>query len=692
MSRTPPAGRDDSRTASLSRELSEFLLELSIGVHRYAMYPPGHPSLLPAAENVIGRLGQIFATQRSLSIGVAMDQLIIEGVATDPKHPVLKELAGRLHGHQLGAISFSRGVEVAEVEELLLTLARDPEREGDPLGLRPSNLIPSWEHVRLFPLGYGELQLTETGEEDEAEQDRSTHLWIGLASAAMASEDPEGVSPSTGAEEVAESIKGHRREAAYDQVIVGYLLQLADELKSDEARESESVRRRVSTLIRELDQPTLDRLVQMGGDLEQRKKFVLDANQSLAVDSVIKILQAAASASQQTISSSLTRLLTKLSTHASSGPARVRTQADNALRENVEELLEGWELEDPNPDAYTLILDSMSQAAPIFASEDPGDEVGGITGAHRLCQMSLELNSWGPTVEHAATKLVDEGDLGFLIYLIDMAPEGSAASTRLRDFLASPTQLRRLLEGVDADEATLKMIVANMGEDAIPILLEALKESESRAIRRKVFDALAGSPADVGSAVMPHMEDQRWYVLRNLLALVQKLNKPPEGFSAAKFLEHEDPRVRREAFPLAVKEPGRHERALALGLADRDERLLRMALMEVQASIPEAIVPVLVNRVIHSDRPSDLKAMGVRALGASGSSLALEALLEVASSGKSILGRMKLATTSPEVLRALQVLSRRWSHDRRAREVTRLAQKSRDPKVRAAVSEEGGAR
>lgn len=673
----------------MSWELSEFLLELSIGVHRYAMYPPDHPSLLPAAQNVLGRLGQIFADRRSLSIGIARNQLIIEGVATDPEHPVLKDLARRLHGHQLGAISFSKGLELPEVQGLLQTLAADPEREGDPLGLRPSTLMPSWDHTRLFPLGYGDLEMAEADMDREPEEDRSTHLWIGLARAAMASEKSEDVSPSTGAEDVAESIKNHRREAAYDQVIVGYLLQLADELRSGEGRESESVRRRVSTLIRELDKPTLDRLVQMGGNIEQRKKFVLDANQSLAVDSVVKILQAAASASEQTISSSLTRLLMKLSTHASSGPRRVRNQADTALRENVEELLDGWQLKDPNPDAYTLILDSMSSAAPIFTTGQADEEAVEITGAHRLCQMALELDFWGPTVERAVTELLDQGDLGFLIYLIDMAPQGSATAIRLQDHLASPSQLRRLLEGVDVEEATLKMIVSRMGEEALPVLLEALTESESRAIRRKVFDALARSDLDVGSVVGQHLEDPRWYVLRNLLALIHKREDAPVGFSAARFLEHEDPRVRREAFPLAVREPGHRERALALGLADADERLLRMALLEVQSSIPEAVVPVLVSRVIHSDRPSDLKAMGVKALAGSGSSLALEALLEVASSGKSILGRMKLATATPEMLRALWVLSEQWSDDRRARELVRLARKSRDPQVRAAVSESG---
>ena len=688
MTETPPPGDGQSQSAALSRELSELLLELSIGVHRYAMYPPGHPSLLPAAENIIGRLGEIFMDRRSLSIGVARDQLVIEGVATESKHPVLRDLAKRLHGHQLGAVSFTKGVVVLEVEALLKTLATDPEREGDPLGLLPRDEIPSWEHARLYPLGYDQLEMKSGGDAEEQEPERATHLWLGLARSAMATDNPDEVNPSTGAESVAESIKSHRREAAYDQVIVGYLLQLADELKSGKGGESETVRKRVSTLIRELDEPTLQRLVGMGGSLEQRKRFVLDANQSLAVDSVMKILQAAANASQQNISHSLTRLLSKLSIHAASGTARVRDQADTALRDNVEELIDGWKLEDPNPDAYTLILDSMAKAAPVFHEEVEEDE-SPLTGAHRLFQMSLEVDAWGPTVAKAVSDLIEAGEVSYLLKMADAAPEGSVVAEKLRDHLTSPSQLRRLLAGSDVDEATLRSVVQRMGKGAIPTLLDALTESESRSVRRKVFDVLTQIGGDVGDAIMARLDEPRWFVVRNMLALVQRLPEKPEAFSAGPFMDHKDPRVRREAFPLAIREPALRERTLASGLADQDERLLRMALIEIQSSVPETLVPVLVNRVIRSEKPLDLRAMGVRALQSSESTLALEILLELSSSGKTLLGRRKIAPSSPEVLAALRVLDASWSHAPRAREFLKAALRSKDPEIRKAVSSTG---
>src|SRR5207302_4838389 len=105
-------------TTSLSRELADFLIELSIALHKHAMYPEGHPSLAPAAAGVTRRAEHLFEERTLLALGVARQQLVIEGVATDAKNPVLSELAGRLHRHHLGAVTFHRGRSEEHTSEL----------------------------------------------------------------------------------------------------------------------------------------------------------------------------------------------------------------------------------------------------------------------------------------------------------------------------------------------------------------------------------------------------------------------------------------------------------------------------------------------------------------------------------------------------------------------------------------------
>ena len=100
-----PSAPAKPAVATLSRELADFLVELSITLNKHAIYPSSHPLLDVAVDGVANRIGTLFVGDReSLSIGVARRQLIIEGVATDPLNPVLKELAQRLHEHHVGAV------------------------------------------------------------------------------------------------------------------------------------------------------------------------------------------------------------------------------------------------------------------------------------------------------------------------------------------------------------------------------------------------------------------------------------------------------------------------------------------------------------------------------------------------------------------------------------------------------------
>src|SRR2546428_5070683 len=65
-----------SEKSALSRELADFLIELSIALHKHAMYPEGHPSLAPAAGGVTRRAERLFEDRTTLALGVARQQLV----------------------------------------------------------------------------------------------------------------------------------------------------------------------------------------------------------------------------------------------------------------------------------------------------------------------------------------------------------------------------------------------------------------------------------------------------------------------------------------------------------------------------------------------------------------------------------------------------------------------------------------
>ncbi|MDQ3519049.1 MAG: hypothetical protein M3466_11680 [Gemmatimonadota bacterium] len=422
MTRATTAGDN----ASLSRELADFLVQLSIAMHKHAIYPPAHPMLSGAVDGVIARLGEMLSTRATMSLGVARSQLVIEGVATDPENPLLRELAQRLHRHHLGAVKFSLGVTSEQIADFLCTVAVDADRTGDPLGDR-KDPVERWAHICLYPLSYGQLELIEKkeGEEDTGAGGvaRGATLWIGLARAALAAEEDADVSLSTDPAMVAKAIDAGSREKAYDQVIVGYLLHIANELKTAGQGEAEALKRRVTQMVGALRPETVSRLLGMGGDIAQRRQFVLDAAQGMAADVVVQVVQAAADASGETISHSLLRLLSKLAAHAQDGNDGSRGRADTALREQVTRLVADWELEDPNPDAYRAVLEGMSRAAPMVGSA----ESASVADSPRILAMSLELGVVGPPTWLAVEEMLANGQASPLFdFLSDAAPDNTA--------------------------------------------------------------------------------------------------------------------------------------------------------------------------------------------------------------------------------------------------------------------------
>ncbi len=668
--------------ATLSRDLADFLIELSIALHKHAMYPEGHPSLAPAAAGLTRRAALLLQDRATVSLGVARNQLVIEGVATDPKHPVLRELAGRLHRHHLGAITFRRGVEQEEVADALQTLAIEAERTGQPLGLGDRDRLAAWPHVQLHALTYERLELTDQSGPAAGEGDaRAAQLWVGLARAALATA-PEDTRPTpTEPAVIAQAIDQHSKAEAtgYDQVIVGYLLQIAAELKTAGSAEAAALRRRTSRLIRTLKPETLQRLVRMGGDFAQRRQFVSDAADGMAVDAVLDILKAAAETSHATISHSLVRLLSKLAVHAEVGAAPVRPQADAALREQVQQLLAGWTLSDPNPGAYGAALQRMAQAAPAGAPRTDHH----ATEPDRLVAMALEIGTMGPRLPAAVDRVVAEGRLAQLLDALEGGVADSAAAATVRARIATAAAVQQIVAREPIDFKLLERLVPLVGAAAAPPLLDALAAAESRGARRGLLAQLAKMGAEIAPFVIARLDDSRWYVTRNLLALLEELGPPPAGFSAAPYMRHTDARVRWQAVKLQLKRPAERDEALVVGLRDQDPRTLRLALglaVALQAC-PDAAVPLLVNRATDRTLPGDLRALAVRALGYTRARAALETLLQITAGGRTLFGREKLAAKSPELLVALAALATGWRHDPRARARLAIAASSTDGQI-----------
>ena len=700
MTHTPPVGE----SAALSRELADFLIELSIALHKNAIYPAGHPLLRNTVAGVTRRLDALLQQRSTLSMGVARHQLVIEGVATDPNHPLLRELAQRLHRHHLGAVRFMHGITPDEIAGVLRTIAGGA-REETPLGLGPMENLIAWKHVRLYPLTYDHLELIdETPEQQEAESreqrgGRGAQLWVGLARAALAAESMHATDAvaaptpqpeaSTDPVVVAKAIDERGKDVAYDQVIVGYLLQIAEELKNKRGTDEIALQRRISKLLGTMQPETLRRLLDMGGDLHQRKRFILDASQGMAVDAVMDVVRAAAESSNQTISGSLMRLLSKLAVHAEAGAtAPTREHADGALREHVQKLIGNWELEDPNPGAYGSVLERMSKAAPIFVTSE---EMSNPAEPERMLKMSLEVGVLGDTGLDAIAQLVAVGRINTVLDLIEQAPPGSdIASSVWREIMAH-RPLRATFELDKPDLRLIERITARAQLAAASPLLDALESGDDKPWIPKVLDLLVSLGPDVAPMAAERLPLVRWSVQRQLLVLLGRLGTLPQSLALDEFVRHPEPKVRREALRLLLSQPKSREAGVMLCLVDPDESILRLGLAAAQDDCPKQAIPLLMNRLSDSTTDPQIRSFALRVLATTKAPEALEAALALAVAPKAMMRRSRLAPKSVEMLAAINALATHWPEDPRAMKVVALARGHRDLDIRA-VATSGGRR
>lgn len=700
---------------ALSRDLADFLIELSIALHKNAIYPQGHPLLDGAVAGVERRLVPLLESRGSLSLGVARHQLVIEGVATEDTNPLLRELAGKLHRHCLGAVRILKGVTHDELTAFLRAVGEDAWRTGRPLGGEGEGAAQQWPHVRLYALTYAQLELLDEHEaapgteelhapgEDGATlgRTRGAQLWIGLARAALATGQGAGAAaakgetaetaeketsaPSTDPVVVARAIDENSRDVAYDQVVVGYLLQIAEELKTKRGKEAASLQRRISRLVSTLKPETLRRLLDMGGDMPQRRRFVLDASQGLAVDAVVELVQAAADTSRQTISHSMVRLLSKFALHAEQGTASMRPQADGALREQVQTLMRGWELEDPNPDAYRRALEGMARAAPLLETAEQAFP----PEPDRLLQMSLELGIVNEALFRAADSYVARGRLRQLLDLLDAAPP-SVARAAAWAHVGTPELLRTVAADPEPDLALLERIARPLGYAACDPLLDAIEEAAERGSAddrsaRALADVLAVAGADARAAVAGRIDGARWRVQRTMLATLARLGGPPAGFVSAPYLAHPAPEVRREAFLLLAASREDRTEALCAALADADPRIVRLGLKESLTDCPEEAVSVLQVRAEDESLPAELRTLAVRVVAASGVAGIQGWLLSLVAGKRRLMGGVRLAAKTPAMVAALAALAERWRGESEVEPVLEAARASADPELRQAV-------
>lgn len=659
----------------LPEAIVAFLVRFSIALHKHSTYPPGHPTLRAADDSVAESLAALFASRAELRLGVARHELVVDESATDQGHPVLRELAERLHRRSVGGLLLRKGLTAEELAEVLQALSGDPTAmrrrllgEGDPL--------PTWPHATVVPLAFRRLALAGDEGSGEDATEVGHRLWLELAAATLeggGGEDDH--SPAVLARELNARARSRKGAAEAGKI----LIRLGRFARATQGRERDWLDERVRELVRGLDPQALGWLFD-GENPAERRQFLTEAVEVLPVESVVALLEAAATSTGQQISHFLLRLLRKLARQAG-GVGDEGERHDAALRDAARELVDEWTLEDPNPDVHAGLLDALSR-------HEAADAAGGAplqSEGRRLLQIALETDSTGDHLLEAAELMIESRELGALLDLLDQAPEATRVVAAVRAHLRSPTVLRQVLLEEPVDIPAAQRLLGTVGPEAAPGLLDALAISEAQPTRRLILERLAGMGEAVGPLFAQRLPEAPWYVQRNLLALLGRLPALPPGFSAFPYAEHPEVTVRYQALNVMLRQPAERDEAIYHALGDSDPRVVRFGLDAAARGFPRNAITRLMLLLNNPQRPLDLRVRGILLLAQVRTPTVRDWLLERVLTKRTLLRSPRLAPKTPEVVACLVVLARRWKELPQADLALRQAAESGDPDLMAAA-------
>jgi hypothetical protein len=301
--------------------------------------------------------------------------------------------------------------------------------------------------------------------------------------------------------------------------------------------------------------------------------------------------------------------------------------------------------------------------------------------------MGLELGVDSPEVQQALLDVRKQSPLTDLIELIDLGTQAGLQVDALWKVIGDPRHLGALLLQEDQDVVPVERVLDHMGANALSPLLDALERAESASRRRWLLRRIQEFGDAAGPRIVARLPGKPWYVQRNLLNLLGTVKAMPEEFSPEVYAQHEDARVRREAYKLLFSQPQWRADAVVRAAGDGDPGIVRLALSAGLEQCPPELTPRLLEYLSGRYRDQDIRLMALRLLGKRPSAGGREWLIRRVASrrGWGPFRRFRLEPKSVEVLAALVVLHQTYADHSDAGAVLRMAESGKDAETRAAA-------
>lgn len=691
-----------------ARILSEAIIELNISRRMVSIYPRGHPSVENSLNRAFGHLQKLFELRPEITLAVAKDTLIIDDYFLDKKNPVYNEFALRMSRMNIAYVTFIGGLtkdELYEFHSILSADVRDSSSEALQQALKGKNMI----HIRIGFIDYDAFSFQEGKAEKEAQEG---HLWeryvYGLLKGTLQTVDlPDAlqeIPPEMLAGFLNQAITDDVKEESYDRVITTYMRR-----SSERAFSSKDIKRLmdfINGLRPELKRQFLSSAFKaMPKDIDAAEKALKD----VSADEIIELLTTV-NEQKINIPEPLKNLLDKFSQLHPEGTGDLfwgggLIADDIFLSPDVTNLLREGNFEKFVTDTYQKEIQKLSgfAAAGVAVEElkelkkECSDEYIERDFSYTVLELMLsdiisedEYSYFVNILKEQAVSFMGVGQYGMIVKITKVL-EANAGRQRFSDrtteaynyfnseeFISQFVDSLRITGRQMREEALL--LCDYYGERIITLLMDALAEEDSDAVRRFLIDLIIHFGDKAVPEAINRLGDSRWFVKRNMLFVLRECGGKEVLPYVRLYHHHDNLKVSFEAIKCLLNAGD------SSGIA-----ILREYLMSDSAEAVEQAIALsgalrireLVPDLIQMLKKRSISGVGlydkisiVNALGQIGDPIALSALREMLSS-KSLLFKGTVEKLKEEIYMTL----RNYPHEN-IKDLIEAGAKSRNEQIK----------
>jgi hypothetical protein len=579
--------------------LARLLFMFNIARHHVGTYPDEHPLTARSIQNFLLKLDELLEFSDEVTIGIARDTLMV-GNSTLEKNAVFSDLAQNLFDCDIAVLSIRRSVthhDLCTFFRLLGETTADIRATG---GFSQRLRERGVTGLSVIDINYSSFHATEMdvieAAESEEELESRELPWDGFISALTAGQlDPDGeeftvqsLDPSLLAnllnqkklDPAEDESKEKSTEAeSYDSTITSFFKQLDRE--DIDSRTREDSLRKMSLFIDRLNPELRKQLLNSTfATLGGHKNLTETVVSGLSAETLMDIVEDVSNDKIE-IPPGLFNLVSHLARTKTSGdgPARVIQKhdgvSDDLLDERIRTIFQSAGTPgDFIPETYQSFLEDVlnTEKLDILPQETIDEMTAGLSGHSvetSIMEVVLEVIDAEPMSEQSdlltlnLTDLVryfaEVGDFVSLITVYDRLQRHREESEAFSIPIAEQTLLlyseaefvAAVIAGFEAwgpekhDE--ISRLIKHVSGPFVDPLINRIADEENMAMRQFLMSLLfeIGEPAK--QAAIRHLQDKRWYLVRNLVILLRRFNDP-EVMPPLRFLiGHSHPKVHLEA-------------------------------------------------------------------------------------------------------------------------------------------------